>query len=119
MTKHFWARQTQVKRIWFQRRREGKAERCGLNIKKGFLFVFVLNIFIIVNENIPTDNDRTFLGASYTNKTYNYGFRGGGSEREALYFFYFFYFIFFKPLKKIYQQIMTAFLGRVKHKQNL
>ena len=65
MTKKNWARQTQVKRIWFQRRREGKAERCGLNIKKGFLFVFVLNIFIIVNENIPTDNDNIFGRVKY------------------------------------------------------
>ena len=36
MTKHFWARQTQVKLIWFQRR-EGVSERCGLNI----IFCFV------------------------------------------------------------------------------
>ena len=52
-----------------------------------------LILFFIVNENIPTDNDRTFLGASHTNKTYNYGFRGGGeggavSERRGLTFLF-------------------------------
>ena len=38
----------------------------------------------IVNENIPINNDKTFLGASNTSKTYMVSEEEGGSQRGVV-----------------------------------